>query len=617
MPSPLALFLASGVLFSAPAAFAQHITVNAALEDVMDFGGAQTVADLPGPDGLVTLREAVTAANNTPGPQTIDFAIPTSEWSIFYTDRAIIRIENMIYLSADDTTIDFSTQTLFTGDTNPDGNEVGIQYAGVPSSIPALWLAANRCTIKGLDVGFGNNFSNTIWITGNHNRVIGCTTNGLMIRGDYGGGANNTIGGTAPGEGNTFSEGVDILSKANNNVVVGNIFRWGFRISGDTFWGTCDNNRIGGPTDAERNNFAGKGLYGEEGLPTGTQLEIQHAVGTIVENNFVGTTPDGSAKLPGRSGSGGIFVYTGAVNTVVRNNLISGIAMAGINHYQGQRFGTALGVGSTATGTVITGNRIGIAADGTSPIPNVQGILIYSDPNGIPSSTRIGGPAPADANLVTANETVGVRVMNSAAGVRITANSIFDNGELGIDLLGFAPAGVTPNDPGDPDTGGNSLQNFPVLSSAERSGSGTAVRGTLNSLPNQAFTLEFFANASCDPSGYGEGQMFLGSTGVTTDASGNVSFIATLGASAPAGSAVTSTATQNSTGNTSEFSECTPLSGGGCAADFNHDGQADFFDYLDFVQAFAAEDAAADIDGNGQVDFFDYLEFVAAFDAGC
>jgi hypothetical protein len=54
-----------------------------------------------------------------------------------------------------------------------------------------------------------------------------------------------------------------------------------------------------------------------------------------------------------------------------------------------------------------------------------------------------------------------------------------------------------------------------------------------------------------------------------------------------------------------------------CRADFNNDGQADFFDYLDFAQAFSEDDAAADFDGNGQVDFFDYLDFVAAFDTGC
>jgi uncharacterized membrane protein len=54
-----------------------------------------------------------------------------------------------------------------------------------------------------------------------------------------------------------------------------------------------------------------------------------------------------------------------------------------------------------------------------------------------------------------------------------------------------------------------------------------------------------------------------------------------------------------------------------CRADFDRNGQADFFDYLDFVSAFASEDPAADFDGNGQVDFFDYLDFAATFGAGC
>jgi hypothetical protein len=52
-----------------------------------------------------------------------------------------------------------------------------------------------------------------------------------------------------------------------------------------------------------------------------------------------------------------------------------------------------------------------------------------------------------------------------------------------------------------------------------------------------------------------------------------------------------------------------------CPADWNGDGQVDFFDYLDFVQDF--NDDNADYNGDGQTDFFDYLDFVADFDAGC
>jgi hypothetical protein len=54
-----------------------------------------------------------------------------------------------------------------------------------------------------------------------------------------------------------------------------------------------------------------------------------------------------------------------------------------------------------------------------------------------------------------------------------------------------------------------------------------------------------------------------------------------------------------------------------CDADFDGNDQVDFFDYLDFVAAFAEGDPRADFDRNGQVDFFDYLDFVQAFSDGC
>ncbi|MDX2147637.1 MAG: hypothetical protein SFZ23_08960 [Planctomycetota bacterium] len=50
-----------------------------------------------------------------------------------------------------------------------------------------------------------------------------------------------------------------------------------------------------------------------------------------------------------------------------------------------------------------------------------------------------------------------------------------------------------------------------------------------------------------------------------------------------------------------------------CRANFNFDCAIDFFDYLDFVEAFAADQPEGDFDGSGVVDFFDYLEFVQEF----
>src|SRR5262249_54629378 len=100
----------------------------------------------------------------------------------------------------------------------------------------------------------------------------------------------------------------------------------------------------------------------------------------------------------------------------------------------------------------------------------------------------------------------------------------------------------------------NRLQNFPVLSGALSAGGSTKVAGTVNSLPNTTFTLDFYASAAADPSGFGEGERYLGSVQVTTDGSGTASFAFTLAATTTAGEVLTATATDPAN-NTSEFSQ--------------------------------------------------------------
>ena len=80
--------------------------------------------------------------------------------------------------------------------------------------------------------------------------------------------------------------------------------------------------------------------------------------------------------------------------------------------------------------------------------------------------------------------------MPANARATIRGNSIFDNEGVGIDnMAGGSPDGVTPNDPGDVDTGGNNLQNFPVLSSVT-TGATTRIQGALhNSIPSTVFDL--------------------------------------------------------------------------------------------------------------------------------
>src|SRR5262249_18699224 len=131
-------------------------------------------------------------------------------------------------------------------------------------------------------------------------------------------------------------------------------------------------------------------------------------------------------------------------------------------------------------------------------------------------------------------------------------NPIHSNTGLGIDLGGD---GVTPNDPGDADTGSNGLQNFPDLTAAFTNGTTTTIRGTLNSIASRSFDLDFFSNPACDASTHGQGASFIGSLPVSTDSSGNITFAATFSLVVPAGQVVTATATDAS-GNTSEFSVC-------------------------------------------------------------
>ena len=54
-----------------------------------------------------------------------------------------------------------------------------------------------------------------------------------------------------------------------------------------------------------------------------------------------------------------------------------------------------------------------------------------------------------------------------------------------------------------------------------------------------------------------------------------------------------------------------------CYADFNMDGQVDFDDYLDFMDAYTGEEEEADINGDGNVDMWDYLDFMAQYNTEC
>jgi uncharacterized repeat protein (TIGR01451 family) len=274
----------------------------------------------------------------------------------------------------------------------------------------------------------------------------------------------------------------------------------------------------------------------------------------FIEGNFIGTSAAGTFALSNTLD--GVLINGGS------NNTIGGTTVAARNLLSGNRNG--IQISGAGSGNIIRGNFIGTNVTGTVAIGNsLNGILINGS-----SNNAVGAVGSASSNVIAFNGSAGVAV-TSGTGNSILSNSIFLNGGLGIDL---GPIGVTPNDSGDPDTGANNLQNFPVITSASNAGVSTAVEGTFNSTQNTSFRLEFFSNQVSNPSGFGEGQSLIGAINVTTDATGNASFSQTFQVTVAPGQAITSTATRNSAPlDTSEFSRAVQVGGitGGQPADLS------------------------------------------------
>lgn len=292
----------------------------------------------------------------------------------------------------------------------------------------------------------------------------------------------------------------------------------------------------------------------------------------------------------------GLSLREGASNSVIRGLAIGGCRVTN-SCIQAIRL-------SLGKGYKIQGNFLGTLADGTTPDSNSYGVGLD-----FTSDSTIGGTDADDGKLdgvVEARNIIsgsginnvdilpgssgnriegnligpdkngsslsnlrhGIRVSGPGSnGNRILSNSIFSNTGLGIDLeggdettIGF---GVTTNDPKDPDTGPNRLQNFPVITSAQNPGNFTSISWTLDRTPStkkkkRTFIIQFFSNPTADPSTYGEGKTFLGQIQVKTDRqghaeSGDLPFSPPQ--KVPKDEYITATATNKKTGDTSEFSE--------------------------------------------------------------
>lgn len=314
---------------------------------------------------------------------------------------------------------------------------------------------------------------------------------------------------------------------------------------------TIDGTDTGGDPGVEIHEVGGIGFSGFEVFAGDSTIEGVaiggffdgidfKSAGNRVCNSFIGTDLSGEVAEPNNVG---IYVAPETVETQIGGegcdsggNVISGNEM--------------LGVWDEAEETVIAGNLIGVGVgntevpNGTVPNPSLPAGGVYA--SGI--DTTIGGIAGAEGNVIAYNKVSslfagGGGVISESFSVTIRGNSIFENEGPGIffRLIGGPPS-----------------PELETASSTE--GGATMVGGRVADEGTETFTVDLYANAACDKyeTGFeefteaGEGETYLGSATATTPGG---EFTANLPVQ-PEGTIITATATRESDGATSEFSEC-------------------------------------------------------------
>jgi photosystem II stability/assembly factor-like uncharacterized protein len=489
--------------------------------------------------GAGSLRQAILDSNNTSGPNTIQFSIGSGVQTI--TPRSPLPT---VFIPV---TIDGTSQPGYNGTPiiELNGSQAGTNTDGLillAGNSTVQGLVINRFSLDGLAVQ--NNGGSVIQgnyigtdVTGTH--ALGNGRQGMLVNC-----ANNTI------DNNLISgNGLDGLQIAGTGVT-GNVVQGNF--IGTDASGTLPlgNGRQGMLINSQASaNTIGGSLPGAGNVISanhsdGLQLADAGTTGNVVQGNFIGT--DASGTLPLGNGRLGMLINFGT-----QGNAIGGTG-SGAGNIIAANVSDGVELGDTGTSSnVVQGNSIGTDASGSLDLGNGRvGVLIYGGAHG----NRIDS-----GNMIAFNKQPGVAVVDvGTVGNAIRGNSIYSNGGLGIDL-GWD--GVTVNHAGGSTTGPNDWQNYPVLTAAA-SGNTTTVSGTLNGLPNTTFTLDFYGNSTPDITYFGQGEQYLDSITVTTDATGNASFDAVLNAATNDLEWLSATATDPA-GNTSEFSGAVQLPYGG------------------------------------------------------
>ncbi len=482
--------------------------------------------------GAGSLRSALSAAVSG---DTVEFNIPTTDPGYTTESGASwwrIKNQSSSYLGVNGgVSVLGSSQTSNQGDTNTFGPEIELTTTATNTCWYGFSFNADHVTIEGFTI---TNFPRQ----------------GISINGNYSHIYNNYIGISPKGDrADPNRQGIGLscaYNRINNNVISGN--NW----DGIYMYGTSSNEIVGNyigvdhlgtakignaiginidictvPTinnTIESNIISGNG----DGIWADGNHSDLYVNNNVILNNYIGTDKNGTLELG--NNNTGISFYHGPNHNLIKGNVVSDNGSYGIRFYDRINYNQ------------IVSNYIGTDKFGTGNLGNSYHGIYIGDPGWIinPSSyNTIGGSGVGNTIAFNGKAAPGCNGIcidgtNNDAFNKISSNSIFSNSGLGIALNNSANQNI----------------NYPSIVSAEYSEltDQTTVCGTA-SINN---IIEIF-KAEPDPSGSGEGKVFLGST--TAESNGSWS-IAVSGLTPS--DEVTSTATDNM-GNTSVFSQNKPV----------------------------------------------------------
>ncbi len=171
--------------------------------------------------------------------------------------------------------------------------------------------------------------------------------------------------------------GTDITGMASIPNGTGGAPRAGIFLGG--YGNRIGTNSDGVSDDLERNLISGNSQTSISAIYF-SNLPNPDAPPTIIAGNWMGVDATGLAALHNNYGMSGIS----SVPVIIRDNVISGHTFEGIS--------------TNSSNMLIIGNRIGLGADGMTPLGNGYSGLFLSGSNNI-----IGGVGPGEANLIAHN----------------------------------------------------------------------------------------------------------------------------------------------------------------------------------------------------------------------